>query len=174
MSAWSPPAAPRRQTPDGVRFASIGAVLATTCGSLMANFKDYYRRLGVSPTADDLAIKAAFRRLARRHHPDVASDKRSARRFPDVLEAYEVLSDPERRRRYDRVYRDWKAASRPRGAGVRRVKRDGRAGPGPRHFGLAIDLFGLKLGLGVDAEFGGKPHHPPSTGARKGPGRSNR
>jgi len=166
MSAWSPPAAPRRQTPDGVRFASIGAVLATTCGSLMANFKDYYRRLGVSPTADDLAIKAAFRRLARRHHPDVASDKRSARRFPDVLEAYEVLSDLERRRHYDRVYRDRKTASRPRGAGVRRVKRDGRAGTG-RRFGLAIDLFGLRLGLAVDA-------NPPSTGARKGPGTSNR
>ncbi|PYO48661.1 MAG: hypothetical protein DMD84_20385, partial [Candidatus Rokuibacteriota bacterium] len=69
----------------------------------MANFKDYYRRLGVSPTAGDLAIKAAFRRLARRHHPDVALDKRSARRFPGILEAYEVLSDLERRRHYDRV-----------------------------------------------------------------------
>jgi curved DNA-binding protein CbpA len=137
----------------------------------MANFKDYYRRLGVSPTTGDLAIKAAFRRLARRHHPDVASDKRSARRFPEILEAYEVLSDPERRRHYDRVYRDRKAASQPRGAGVRRVKRDGT---GSRRFGLAIDLFGLKLGLAVDAEVAGQPHNPPSTGARKGPGRSTR
>jgi curved DNA-binding protein CbpA len=140
----------------------------------MANFKNYYRRLGVSPTTGDLAIKAAFRRLARRHHPDVALDKRSARRFPDILEAYEVLSDPERRRHYDRVYRDWKAASRPRGTGVRRVKRDGRTGTGSRRLGLAIDLFGLKLGLSVDAKLAGKPHNPPSTGARNGPGRSNR
>jgi DnaJ-class molecular chaperone len=140
----------------------------------MANFKDYYRQLGVSPTTGDLAIKAAFRRLARRHHPDVASDKRSARRFPDILEAYEVLSDPERRRHYDRVYHDRKAASRPQGAGVRRVKRDGRASTGSRRFGLALDLFGLKLGLAVDAELAGKPHDPPSTRTRKGPGRSNR
>jgi curved DNA-binding protein CbpA len=140
----------------------------------MANFKDYYRRMGVSPTAGDLAIKAAFRRLARRHHPDVALDKRSARRFPGILEAYEVLSDPERRRHYDRVYRDRKAASQPRGAEARRVKRDGRAGTASRRFGLAIDLFGLRLGLAVDAERAGKPHTPPSTGARKGPGRSNR
>ena len=140
----------------------------------MANFKDYYRRLGVSPTGDDLAIKAAFRRLARRHHPDVALDKRSERRFRQILEAYEVLSDPERRRQYDRVYRDRKAASRPRGAGVRRVKREGRAGTSSRRLGLAIDLFGLRLGLAVDAELGGKPHNPPSAGARKGPGRSTR
>ena len=134
----------------------------------MANFKDYYRRLGVSPTAGDLAIKAAFRRLARRHHPDVALDKRSARRFPGILAAYEVLSDPERRRHYDRVYRDRKAASQPRGAGV------GRAGTGSRRFGVAIDLFGLRLGLAVDTELAGKRHNPPSTGARKGPGRSTR
>jgi len=140
----------------------------------MANFKDYYRRLGVGPTADDLAIKTGFRRLARRHHPDVALDKRSERRFRAILEAYEVLSDPERRRHYDRAYRDRKAASPPRGAGVRRVKREGRAGSGSRRFGLAIDLFGLRLGLAVDAELAGKPPKPPSTGARKGPGRSTR
>jgi len=91
----------------------------------MANFKDYYRRLGVSPTAGDLAIKAAFRRLARRHHPDVTLDKRSARRFPGILAAYEVLSDPERRRHYDCVDRDRKPAPNPGGPGW--------GEPGPAH-----------------------------------------
>ena len=98
---------------DGASFASNDTGLVTR---VMADFKDYYRLLRVGPTADDAAIKAAFRRLARRHHPDVAMDPRSARRFPDILEAYEWLSDPEKRRHYDRVYRDRRPASRPRGS----------------------------------------------------------
>ena len=99
------------------------------------NFKNYYRVLRVSPTAEPAEIKAAFRRIARRHHPDVARSERSARRFPDIVEAYGVLSDPEQRRRYDQIYRQRQPAPRRRTA-----------------FGLAIDLLGLRLGLGVQAE----------------------
>jgi len=152
-------------------------VRATGCGSLVRNFKDYYRLLRVDPTANDAAITAAFRRLAHRYHPDVARDKRRARRFPEILEAYEALSDPEKRRQYDRIYRDRRPASRPRGTAVRRLERDGRAGTSSRRFGLAIDLLGFRLGLAVDAERlgpSGKRRKPSSTGRRNGPDRSER
>ncbi len=52
----------------------------------METFKDYYRTLRVRPTADDVTIKAAFRRLALKHHPDVARSRRAARRFPNIQE----------------------------------------------------------------------------------------
>src|SRR2546425_5979834 len=58
-----------------------------------------------------------------------------------MLEAYEALSDPEKRRQYDRVYRARRPAPRPRGAGVRRLEREGRAGTSSRRFGLAIDIL---------------------------------
>lgn len=65
-------------------------------------FKDYYRILGLDRRADEREIKAAFRRMARRYHPDVnPGDSAAEGRFKDVNEAYEVLSDPEKRRRYD-------------------------------------------------------------------------
>src|SRR5215475_13773154 len=70
-------------------------------------FKDYYRILGVDRKADDKTIKSAYRRLARKHHPDVAKGKDAADRFKEISEAYEVLSDPEKRRRYDSLGPDW-------------------------------------------------------------------
>src|SRR5258705_9936009 len=71
------------------------------------DYKDYYKILGVPKTADDKAIKTAYRRLARKHHPDVAKGKESAARFQEVSEAYEVLSDAEKRKRYDTLGPDW-------------------------------------------------------------------
>jgi DnaJ-class molecular chaperone len=68
-------------------------------------FKDYYRILGVDRNADDKTIKSAYRKLARKYHPDVAKGKED--RFKEVTEAYEVLSDPEKRRRYDTLGPDW-------------------------------------------------------------------
>ncbi|MDQ6808867.1 MAG: DnaJ domain-containing protein, partial [Verrucomicrobiota bacterium] len=65
-------------------------------------FKDYYDVLGVLRNASGDAIKKAFRKLARQHHPDVAKDKKSAEeKFKELNEANEVLSDPEKRRKYD-------------------------------------------------------------------------
>ena len=74
---------------------------------MAVDFKDYYRILGVDRKADDKTIKSAYRRLARKHHPDVAKGKDSADRFKEIAEAYEVLSDPEKRRRYDSLGPDW-------------------------------------------------------------------
>ena len=71
-------------------------------------FKDYYDVLGVERTADEAAIRAAYRTLARKHHPDVnPNDPSAEERFKEVNEAYEVLSDAEKRRMYDRFGRDW-------------------------------------------------------------------
>ena len=74
---------------------------------MAVEFKDYYRILGVDRKADDKAIKSAYRRLARKHHPDVARTKDAGERFKEISEAYEVLSDPEKRRRYDTLGPDW-------------------------------------------------------------------
>jgi len=74
---------------------------------MAVEFKDYYRILGVDRKADDRTIKSAYRKLARKHHPDVAKGKDAADRFKEINEAYEVLSDPEKRRRYDTLGPDW-------------------------------------------------------------------
>lgn len=75
---------------------------------MAVEFKDYYETLGVSRDASDDELKKAFRKLARKHHPDVAEDKAGAEaKFKEINEAYEVLSDPEKRKKYDRLGADW-------------------------------------------------------------------
>ena len=72
---------------------------------------DYYETLGVSRTASEKEIRAAFRRLARKHHPDVNhADKDAEARFKEINEAHQVLSDPESRKKYDRYGANWKHA----------------------------------------------------------------
>src|SRR4029453_12016757 len=72
-------------------------------------FKDYYKTLGVSKTATEKEIKQAFRKLARKLHPDVnPGDKTSEAKFKDVNEAYEVLGDPEKRKKYDELGANWR------------------------------------------------------------------
>src|SRR5438876_12345436 len=85
---------------------------------MAVDFKDYYRILGVDRKADDKTIKSAYRRLARKHHPDVAKTKDATERFKEISEAYEVLSDPEKRRRYDSLGPDWQRSTQPPGAPV--------------------------------------------------------
>ena len=78
----------------------------------MSQTRDYYQVLGVSRTASQKDIQGAFRKLARKLHPDVnPGDKDAERRFKEVSEAHDVLSDPEKRRMYDRFGADWQAAS---------------------------------------------------------------
>lgn len=79
---------------------------------MSVQYKDYYVTLGVPRTASDADIKKAFRKLAREFHPDVAKDKKRAEeKFKEVNEAYEVLSDPEKRRKYDQLGANWKSGA---------------------------------------------------------------
>jgi curved DNA-binding protein len=75
-------------------------------------YKDYYEILGVPRTASEDEIRKAFRKLARRYHPDVAKDKGKAEeKFKEVNEAYEVLGDPAKRKKYDELGANWKAGA---------------------------------------------------------------
>ncbi|MEO5917920.1 MAG: J domain-containing protein [Luteolibacter sp.] len=75
---------------------------------MSAAFKDYYETLGVARDASSADIKKAFRKLARVHHPDVAKDKKTAEaKFKEINEANEVLSDPEKRKKYDQLGAHW-------------------------------------------------------------------
>jgi curved DNA-binding protein len=75
-------------------------------------YKDYYEILGVTRTASDAEIKKSFRKLAREYHPDVAKDKRKAEeKFKEINEAYEVLGDPAKRKKYDELGADWKSGA---------------------------------------------------------------
>jgi DnaJ-class molecular chaperone len=104
-------------------------------------YKDYYKILGVARTADAKAIKQAYRRLARKHHPDQnPGNKSAAERFKEASEAYEVLSDPEKRRRYDTLGPDWQRYSEGFSGGP--------AGPG------AGDLGGFRVHVGRGGDLG--------------------
>ena len=104
--------------------------------------RDYYEVLGVGRNADDGDVKKAFRRLARELHPDVnAHDPEAESKFKEAAEAYEVLSDPERRRLYDTYGQD----------GLR----SGGYAPNFEGFGSVSDLFSAFFGGGFDAAFGG-------------------
>ncbi len=96
------------------------------------DYKDYYKTLGVSKTATEKEIKAAYRKLARKHHPDVNQGNAKAEaRFKEINEAYEVLSDAEKRRRYDQLGANW-SSYRP-GAGA------GGAGAWPGGGGVRVE-----------------------------------
>jgi curved DNA-binding protein len=71
-------------------------------------FKDYYETLGVTRAAGAEEVKRAYRKLARKYHPDVSKEKNAEAKFKDVQEAYEVLKDPEKRAAYDQLGRDYR------------------------------------------------------------------
>jgi len=75
-------------------------------------FRDYYETLGVQRAAAEEEIKRAYRKLARKYHPDVnPGDKSAEEKFKEINEAYEVLSDPDKRKRYDQLGANWKAGA---------------------------------------------------------------
>ena len=79
---------------------------------MSVQYKDYYEILGVPRSASDADIKRAFRKLAREHHPDVAKDKKKAEeKFKEINEAYEVLGDPAKRKKYDELGANWKSGA---------------------------------------------------------------
>lgn len=118
--------------------------------------KDYYSILGVSKTASEKEIKQAYRRLARKYHPDVnPGDKQAEERFKEINTAHEVLSDPEKRKKYD-VYGDqWEHADQFANASTWAGKGRQAAGQqGPFGFGGDIDFEDLLGGI-----FGGDRSH---------------
>ena len=87
---------------------------------MATTFKDYYATLGVPRTATEKEIRSAFRKLARKHHPDVnQGDKSAEERFKEINEAHEVLGDPDKRKKYDELgprwqeYEQWERAGKP-------------------------------------------------------------
>ncbi len=82
------------------------------------DFKDYYATLGVAKTASEKEVKQAFRKLARKYHPDVnPGDKTAESKFKEINEAYEVIGDPEKRKKYDELGSNWKAYEQAQQAG---------------------------------------------------------
>jgi curved DNA-binding protein len=71
-------------------------------------YKDYYEVLGVSRSADADVVKRAYRKMARKYHPDVSKEKNAENKFKEVQEAYEVLRDPDKRAAYDQLGRDYR------------------------------------------------------------------
>src|SRR5215469_13125920 len=116
---------------------------------MAVDYKDYYKILGVNKDADAKAIRQAFRKLARQYHPDVnPDDKNAEERFKEVNEANEVLSDPEKRKKYDEMsayyqqYGQW-----PGAAGVGGASNFGDFAGGTYHYQTLseedfADLFG--------------------------------
>jgi curved DNA-binding protein len=100
---------------------------------MAVKFKDYYATLGIARTATADEIKKAFRALARLHHPDVAKNKAAGEeKFKEINEAYEVLGDPDKRKKYDELGPNWQdegAGGPPPGAGFRGRPPRGGAGP---------------------------------------------
>src|SRR5512146_728235 len=82
------------------------------------DFKDYYATLGVTKTSTEKEIKGAFRKLARKFHPDVnPGDKAAESKFKEINEAYEVLGDPEKRKKYDELGANWRMYEQAQQAG---------------------------------------------------------
>lgn len=103
------------------------------------DFKDYYSILGVKKSASEDEIKKAFRKLALKYHPDRnPEDKQAETRFKEISEAYEVLSDPEKRKKYDQFGQYWQQADRAGQPG-----RAGQAGQSPYSSGFSTDFGGF-------------------------------
>lgn len=100
-------------------------------------FKDYYAVLGVEPSAGDAEIKTAYRRLARKYHPDVSKEAGAEEQFKAVNEAYEALRDPQKRAAYDQL----RARGYRPGEEFRPPPDFGRGGPGAQEFDFE-EIFG--------------------------------
>ena len=112
-------------------------------------FKDYYAVLGVEPSAGDAEIKAAYRRLARKYHPDVSKEAGAEEQFKAVNEAYEALRDPQKRAAYDQL----RARGYRPGEEFRPPPDFGRGGPGAQEFDFEEIFGGAGGGSGGFSDF---------------------
>jgi curved DNA-binding protein len=118
-------------------------------------YKDYYQILGVPREASPDEIKRAYRKLARKYHPDVSKEPDAEARFKEVAEAYEVLKDPQKRTAYDQLGAEWRAGHEFRPPPGWEAEVDfGRGGftRGAHHFS---DFFEALFGRDVDTAHGG-------------------
>src|SRR5687768_12311203 len=103
------------------------------------DFKDYYQTLGVAKTATAKEIKQAFRKLARKFHPDVnPGDKTSESKFKEINEAYEVLGDADKRRKYDELGANWRQ--------YEQAQQHGQAGGSPFGGAGGSDAWTINMG----------------------------
>src|SRR6266852_6879683 len=123
-------------------------------------FRDYYKTLGVPRTASEAEIKSAYRKLARKHHPDVNPNNKDAEvKFKEINEAYQVIGDPEKRKKYDELGADWERGTLQDDV-YRRYARAGADGPGFESGGAGgfsdfFERFFGGLGAGCGAAPGG-------------------
>jgi curved DNA-binding protein len=125
-------------------------------------YKDYYKILGVPKSASTGDVKKAYRKLARQYHPDVNKKPEAEKRFKEINEAHEVLSDPEKRKRYDTVGPDWERYAQGMGGqpgGNFHWVYNGPAGAGGDPFGETAggfsDFFRTLFGEAANGGFGG-------------------
>src|SRR5260370_25258208 len=122
-------------------------------------FRDYYKTLGVPRNASEADIKSAYRKLARKHHPDVNPNNKDAEvKFKEINEAYQVISDPEKRKKYDELGADWERGASQEEMMRRYARQQSAAGSGARggadfsgggaDFGDFSDFFGQFFGGG--------------------------
>ncbi len=113
-------------------------------------FVDYYQALGITKSATEKDIKAAYRKMARKFHPDVnPNDKDAQKKFQEINEANEVLSDPEKRKKYDQYGKDWKHADQFQSA--RQSQQQQQKSWGQQDFGGG-------QGGGFGGDFGGEDY----------------
>lgn len=111
-------------------------------------YQDYYQTLGVERSASDVEIKKAYRKLARQYHPDINPGNKTAEaKFKEINEAYEVLSDKEKREKYDRFGRDWQRYQQ-NGSGFDPADWGGTGATGTNFADLFEQLFGGGGGAG--------------------------
>lgn len=120
-------------------------------------YKDYYNILGISRDAGADAVKQAYRKLARKYHPDVNKDKDAEARFKDIGEAYEVLKDPEKRAAYDRFGADWQNGEQFRPPPDWNAGYEFHGNADPRGFSDFFEaLFGQARARGEQGGYGGQ------------------